>query len=79
MCRKWRVGVPIEHHAELIYTRRIYEKFYNELYYAGAYAIKSRTSYCSFQVAHSTYDGNADQVFYKVVYAPGDLMPVRPF
>lgn len=72
MRRKRRVGVPIERHAELIYTRRIYEKFYNELYYAGGYAIKRRTSDGSFEVAHSAFDGNADQVFYKVDYATGD-------
>jgi hypothetical protein len=65
--RKRRLGVPIERHAELIYTR-IYEKLYNELYYAGAYSIKSKTLDGSFEVAHSTYEGNADQVFYKVVY-----------
>ncbi|CAD6258724.1 unnamed protein product [Miscanthus lutarioriparius] len=72
MHRKHRVGVPIERHAELIYTRRIYEKFYNELYYAGGYAIKSRTSDGVFEVAHSLFDGNADQIFYKVVYVGGE-------
>ncbi|CAD6228294.1 unnamed protein product [Miscanthus lutarioriparius] len=72
VCRKCRVGVPIERHAELIYTRRIYEKFYNELYYAGGYAIKSRTSDGVFEVAHSLFDGNADQIFYKVVYVGGE-------
>ncbi|XP_066380798.1 protein FAR1-RELATED SEQUENCE 1-like [Miscanthus floridulus] len=71
-CRKHRVGVPIERHTELIYTRRIYEKFYNELYYAGGYAINSRTSDGIFEVAHSALDGNPDQVFYKVLYDGGD-------
>ena len=72
MRRKRRVGVPIERHTELIYTRRIYEKFYNELYYAGGYAINSRTSDGIFEVAHSALDGNPDQVFYKVLYDGGD-------
>jgi hypothetical protein len=31
MRRKHRVGVPIERHAKQLYTRRMYDKFYNEL------------------------------------------------
>ena len=30
-----RVGAPIEEHADLVYTRAMYEKFYDELFEAG--------------------------------------------
>ena len=37
--RKLRVGVPIENHADTIYTRAMYEKFYDELFESGRFAI----------------------------------------
>jgi hypothetical protein len=42
MRRKRRVGVPIERHAETIYTRRMFERFYQELYESGGFLIKRR-------------------------------------
>ncbi|OQU86059.1 hypothetical protein SORBI_3003G007000 [Sorghum bicolor] len=72
MRRKRRVGVPIERHAESIYTRRMYDKFYNELYSSGGYVIKSKDNDGNFEVAHSYTDGNPDQVCYKVRYDGGD-------
>ncbi|KAG0528690.1 hypothetical protein BDA96_05G033700 [Sorghum bicolor] len=72
MRRKRRVGVPIERHAESIYTRRMYDKFYNELYSSGGYVIKSKDNDGNFEVAHSYTDGNPDQVRYRVRYDGGD-------
>jgi hypothetical protein len=60
--------VPIERHAESLYTRRTYDKFYNELYCSGGYMIKSRDADGVFEVAHSLSDGNPDQLRYKVMY-----------
>lgn len=37
------MGVPIERHAETIYTRDIHERFYNELYESGAYTIADKS------------------------------------
>ncbi|KAG0540465.1 hypothetical protein BDA96_03G411500 [Sorghum bicolor] len=37
--RRRRIGVPIEQHAETIYTRAMHERFYNELYESGSFAI----------------------------------------
>ncbi|XP_039814154.1 protein FAR1-RELATED SEQUENCE 5-like [Panicum virgatum] len=37
--RKMRVGVPIEEHADRIYTRAMYEKFYDELFEAGKFRV----------------------------------------
>lgn len=34
-----RVGVLIEEHAKEVYTRAMYEKFYDELFESGKYAI----------------------------------------
>jgi len=34
-----RVGVPIEEHADRIYTRAMYEKFYDELFEAGKFRV----------------------------------------
>ncbi|RLM69233.1 hypothetical protein C2845_PM17G11090 [Panicum miliaceum] len=39
--RKLRVGVPIEEHAEKVYTRSMYEKFYDELFEAGKHSVKA--------------------------------------
>lgn len=72
MRRKRRVGVPIELHAESIYTRRMYDKFYNELYCSGGYAIKRMEPGGLFEVAHSCMDGNPEQLRYKVRYGGGD-------
>ncbi|CAD6211561.1 unnamed protein product [Miscanthus lutarioriparius] len=43
MSRRRRVGVPIERHAEAIYTREMHERFYNELYESGAYTIVDKS------------------------------------
>lgn len=72
MHRKRRVGVPIERHAEALYTRKMYDKFYNKLYLSGGYEIKNRGTDGTFEVAHSLYDGNPDQIRYKVSHVPGD-------
>ena len=53
MQRKKRIGVPIERHAEAIYTRAMHEKFYNELYESGAYAIKDREGEDRFVLMHT--------------------------
>ncbi|RLM60486.1 hypothetical protein C2845_PM14G07240 [Panicum miliaceum] len=37
--RQLRVGVPIEEHAKEVYTRGMYENFYDELFESGKYAI----------------------------------------
>lgn len=66
------MGVPIERHVESIYTRRMYDKFYNELYSSGGYVIKSKDNDGNFEVPHSYTDGKPDQVRYKVRYNGGD-------
>ena len=35
-----RVGAPIEEHADLVYTRAMYEKFYDELFEAGKFCVQ---------------------------------------
>lgn len=40
--RKLRTGLPIEDHAHTIYTRAMYEKFYDELFESSKYTIKSK-------------------------------------
>lgn len=37
--RQLRVGVPIEEHAKEVYTRAMYERFYDELFDSGKYTI----------------------------------------
>lgn len=44
MSRRLRIGVPIERHAELIYTRSMHERFYNELYESGAFVIVDKAA-----------------------------------
>jgi hypothetical protein len=60
MQRKKRIGVPIERHAEAIYTRAMHEKFYNELYESGAYAIKDREGEDRFVLMHTKEMGQED-------------------
>lgn len=36
------MGVPIERHAQFIYTRAMYEKFCDELFESGKFAIKEK-------------------------------------
>ncbi|TVU18159.1 hypothetical protein EJB05_34237, partial [Eragrostis curvula] len=48
VCRIMKVGVPIEHHAARVYTRRMFEKFGAELFRSGSFkchAIDSNGSY----------------------------------
>lgn len=52
MRRKRRIGVPIERHAEAIYTRAMHEKFYNELYRAGSYTIERRAGGAEYRLVH---------------------------
>ncbi|CAD6257791.1 unnamed protein product [Miscanthus lutarioriparius] len=52
MRRKRRIGVPIERHAEEIYTRAMYERFNNELYHSGSYSIRQRLGTHNYMVAH---------------------------
>jgi hypothetical protein len=52
--RKKRLGMPIEMHAESIYTREMHNRFYNELYEAGSYTILDKSvSGQSFTVVHN--------------------------
>ncbi|CAL4899403.1 unnamed protein product [Urochloa decumbens] len=48
--RRLRVGAPIEEHANAIYTRAMFEKFYDELYEAGKFAIHERSDEGEFKV-----------------------------
>lgn len=72
MRRKRRVGVPIERHAETIYTRRMYERFYQELYESGGFLIKRRDDTGLFEVSHVMDDDNLDGSRYRVNYDGGD-------
>lgn len=47
------MGVPIERHASSVYTRAMYEKFSDELFHSGRYAIKARTAEDTFTVAEA--------------------------
>jgi hypothetical protein len=61
MSRKRRVGVPIEGHAEAVYTREIHERFYNELYESGAYTIVEKSGNAQrFAVVHTNEIGCND-------------------
>lgn len=67
MSRRRRIGVPIEIHAEEVYTRGMHEKFYNELYGAGAFAILEKSdSNELFKVVHTNEIGREDARVYKV-------------
>lgn len=48
--RKLRVGVPIEEHAQSLYTRAMYERFYDELFESGKFAIISEMSNSSYLI-----------------------------
>jgi hypothetical protein len=68
MSRKRRVGVPIEIHAEAVYTREIHERFYNELFESGAYRIVDKS--CNgqrFAVVHTNEIGCNDARRYDIV------------
>ena len=54
--RKLRVGVPIENHANTIYTRAMYEKFYDELFESGRFAITSKISESEYLVTDTKQD-----------------------
>lgn len=72
MRRKHRVGVPIERHAEQLYTRRMYDKLYNELYESGGFLVKGRDVDGLFVLAHSCAEGNPDQLTFTVRYECSD-------
>lgn len=72
MCIKRRVDMPIERHTDKIYTRRIQEKFYNELYESDGYVIKTIDDNGLFEVAHSAYNDNPNQLHVMVRYDGGD-------
>jgi hypothetical protein len=46
------VEVPIERHAYAVYTRVMYEKFYDELYASGSYVIQERDESTKFIVVN---------------------------
>jgi len=46
--KKLRVGVPIERHASTVYTRAMYEKFCDELFESGSFAIFKRINASEF-------------------------------
>jgi len=54
--RKLRVGIPIENHANTIYTRAMYEKFYDELFESGRFAITSKISESEYLVTDTKQD-----------------------
>ena len=53
--------MPIERHAEAIYTRAMYERFNHELYYSGSYAIKERSISNDYILAHFKEAGSRDE------------------
>jgi hypothetical protein len=68
MSRKRRVGVPIEIHAEAVYTREIHERFYNELFESGAYRIVDKSGNGQrFAVVHTNEIGCNDARRYDIV------------
>ncbi|XP_021321752.1 protein FAR1-RELATED SEQUENCE 5 [Sorghum bicolor] len=66
MKRKRRIGVPIERHAEEIYTRAMYDRLYNELYHAGSYLIKGRGADEAYILVHYKEDGATDEKLFLV-------------
>jgi len=67
MTSKLRLGVPIERHAQDIYTRAIYERFCYLLYKSMDFVIMSRSNGNRFVVVHSL-DINKDDRKEHVVY-----------
>ncbi|KAL6591476.1 hypothetical protein ACP70R_049979 [Stipagrostis hirtigluma subsp. patula] len=55
--RKLRVGVPIERHARTVYTRAMYERFNNELFEAGSFAIEEKKGDREFLLVDTRDDG----------------------
>ncbi|CAN6191154.1 unnamed protein product [Urochloa humidicola] len=64
--RKHRANVPIELHAKEIYTRAMYEKFYDELYHSGPYAVLTRPSPKEFVLIHTREKGAENPRTFKV-------------
>jgi len=73
MQRKRRIGVPLERHAEEVYTRAMYERLYNELYRAGSYVMKGRDKADGYLVVHYKELGTADERIF-VVTDEGDFV-----
>jgi hypothetical protein len=58
--QKLRFGVPIESHANEIYTRAMYEIFCDEMYAAGGFAISKVCGEGVFVVVETNHDRNKD-------------------
>lgn len=58
MSRKLRIGVPIEQHANEIYTRAMYEMFCDELFHSGSFAIDNALGNGVFTLVERNFDGN---------------------
>jgi hypothetical protein len=57
------VGVPIEKHAYTVYTRAMYERFYDELFQSGSLTIKGRSSPNTYTVIDSSDEDNMTSEF----------------
>jgi hypothetical protein len=57
------VGVPIEKHAYTVYTRAMYERFYDELFQSGSLTIKGRSSPNTCTVIDSSDEDNMTSEF----------------
>jgi hypothetical protein len=73
MQRKRRIGVPLERHAEKVYTRAMYERLYNELYQAGSYVMKGRNKADGYVLVHYKELGSTDERLF-VVMDEGNFM-----
>ncbi|TVU20202.1 hypothetical protein EJB05_36401, partial [Eragrostis curvula] len=58
VCRIMRVGVPIEHHASAVYTRKMFERFSKELFKSGSYKCYPSESGRSYRVVLISSEDN---------------------
>jgi len=68
------LGVPIERHAEEIYTRATYERFNYELYHSGSYSIRQRLGTHDYMVAHFKETEGPEQRAFIVRYEEHDMI-----
>lgn len=68
MNRQKRMGLPIEEHAEEVYTRAMHDRFYSELYESGSYILQSKST-CNqrFTVVHNKEKDNPEAKTYSVI------------
>jgi hypothetical protein len=72
--RRRRIGVPIEKHAEDIYTRAMYDRFSDELYYSGSYTLQAGSRTEEYRLTHYRGVGKAEERTYTIKKEEPDML-----